>query len=454
MLTRALRHPWLPAACLAVIVLWYPALSWLLGFHPFQPLDFGMAFNSMAEHLLAGRFDVDPDAIGAEGFDVDGRTVAYFGIFCAVLRIPLVLLPGQAQTDVTWVSCLTALCLAAWFQVKAITLAAAHGTPTPRRDWLAAGLLACAVLGGPYIPFLRPSIYQEPINWGAAEAMGFVCLALRGFTSPKGFDQKTLCLMALCAGLALLTRVSFGIGLYAALGLFLLVRVPPGQWAGPACILLACVALTGIVNHGRWGNPLTFADYTRFNLSQDVYPDRLGRLAAYGTFHPARLWLGLSYYFFPAWIWVRGDGHVLFAEIQAPLMDAMELPPGSFFLSDPLLLALASLGFFTLRDRGRAALLIGLCVPAGLMLCAISMAHRYRMEFYPFLCLAALFALNTMSTHRAATPRFRAAIIACVAISIGAAHAMAVLYAYAPWGPGEYYLERYGIVNTWTRPSR
>ena len=460
MLARVLKHPPLSAACLAVAVFWYPMLAWMLGFPPFRALDFGMAFNSMAEHLLTGRFDVDPDAIGAEGFDMDGRTVAYFGIFCALLRIPLVLTPGLAQTDVTGLSCLVALCLAAWFQVKAILLAAAHGPPFisamggSRRGWLAAGLLACAMLGGPHIPFLRPSLYQEPIDWGLAEAMGFVFLATRGLTTPRGFDRNTLSLMALCAGLALLTRVSFGVGLYAALGLLLLVRVPPRAWPGPVTILLVCVALTGLVNHGRWGNPLVFADYTRFNLSQDAYPDRLGRLAAYGAFHPARFWLGMGYYFVPLWVWVRGDGHTLFAELQAPLMDAMELPPGSFLLSDPLLLGLAAMGMIAIRDRARAALLLGLCVPPLLMLCAISMAHRYRMEFYPFLTLAALFALGSASTARAASPRFRATIIACVAIGITAAHAMSVLYAYAPWGPGEFYLERYGIIGTWTRTPR
>ena len=66
------------------MLLWYPALTWLLGFPPSGHLDFGLAFNSMAEHLLRGRFDVDPDAIGAEGFDIGDRTVSYFGIFCAL----------------------------------------------------------------------------------------------------------------------------------------------------------------------------------------------------------------------------------------------------------------------------------------------------------------------------------------------------------------------------------
>ena len=461
MLIPALRSPRLPLACLAVAVLWYPLLMWFLGFAPFQAQDFGLAFNSMAEHLLSGRFDVDPDAIGAEGFTVGERSVAYFGIFCAVLRIPLVLWPGGARLDVTWWSCLGALCLAAFFQARAVSLAWRAGPETPRRGWLAAALLLCLLLGSPNIAFLRPSIYQEPISWGYAEAMGFLVLALRGLTLETGFDRRTLVLMALCAALALLTRVSFGIGLYAALGLLLLVRLRslrerPGEWLAPGCVLLLGVLLTGLVNHGRWGNPLVFADYSLFNLSQDAAPGRLGRLAAYGAFHPARLWLGLGYYFLPVWIWLRADGHVLFAETQSVLMDSMELPPGSFFLSDPFLLVLAAAGLWTVRDRARAALSLGLSLPIGLMLCAISMAHRYRMEFYPLLIFAALLALTAPRREERAGPGlpgrgFRAAVVAGVVVSVLTAHAMAAIVARSPWGPGEFYLESQGLIETYRR---
>jgi hypothetical protein len=449
MFDRTDRRRWLWMTGLAIAIVWYPALSWLLGFTPWTQLDFGLAFNSMAEHLLAGRFDVDPQAIGAEGFDIDGRTVSYFGIFCALLRIPLVLLPGFARIDVTWWSCLIAAWLAAWFQIRAIAQAC-EAQSTPRQDWLAVALLISVILGGPHIQFLRPSIYQEPINWACAQAMAFVWLTIRGLTATS-FDRSTLCWMAVCAGLALLTRVSVGTGLYAAFGLLLLARGQKREWPAPAGILLACIVLAGIVNQGRWGNPLTFADFSRFDLSQDVYPDRLGRLAAYGTFNPARIWLGLDYYFLPIWIFIRADGHVLFAEAQATLMDAMELPPGSFFLTDPLLLGLAVAGVLSVRDRMRAALLLGLCVPPVLMLCAISMAHRYRMEFYPVLLLAALFCLAAPSRRPAATKSFRAAIVGSVAVTVVASHAMAVLDARSPRGPGEFYLERYGLIGSYTR---
>jgi hypothetical protein len=135
-------------------------------------------------------------------------------------------------------------------------------------------------------------------------------------------------------------------------------------------------------------------------------------------------------------------------------MDAMELPPGSFLLTDPLLLGLAAAGVLSVRDRVHAALLLGLCVPPVLMLCAISTAHRYREEFYPLFFMAALFCVAAPSRRTATTRSFRAAVIGSVATGIVAAHAMAVLDARSPRGPGEFYLERYGLIGTYTRPTQ
>ena len=424
--------------CFAGAAVWYVCLTLLLGFRPMQPFDFGLAFNSMAEHLLVGRFDVDPDAIGAEGFDSRGRTVAYFGIFCALLRVPLVLVPSLAPTDLTFWSCLIAITGAAWFQTRAVLLIWTPGSILP------AALLLSLLLAGPNIQFLRPSIYQEPINWAFLQSMAFVYLAARGSLAPDGFNRRILSWMALCAGLALITRVSFGVSLYAAIGLLMVTHISRSIIV-PAIILAAFAGAACVVNAGRWGNPFVFADFTQFYLSQDAEPARLGHLAAYGAFHPARIWLGLSYYFLPIWIWIRADGHVLFTETQAAMMDAVELPAGSFLLTDPLLLGLAISGVWNIRDRTRAVLLLGLAAGPVLMLCAISMAHRYRMEFYPFFLMAALFGKPRLS---------KGFIIGALIIGIAASHAMAIVYARSPWGPGEFYLERHGLMETYTRAPR
>src|SRR5258707_14305498 len=56
-------------------------------FNPFGPY---FVYNSMALHMLAVRFDVDPASIGPQAYIHGGRPYAYFGIFPALLRLPLV----------------------------------------------------------------------------------------------------------------------------------------------------------------------------------------------------------------------------------------------------------------------------------------------------------------------------------------------------------------------------
>ncbi len=448
-------------ACgVAFMLVWYPLLQHLASrtpfdLDPFHPALLGLAFNSMLDHLMQGRFDIAPAAIGFEAFLVDGRTVAYFGPFCALLRLPLVPFGALAGTDITRLSCLFALCLSGWFQLRAVLLVRDTLPPSPRRTWLAAALIASVLLAGPLVPFLRPSIYQEVVDWADAEAMAFVFLALRGLLTARGFDRRTLLAMALCAGLALLTRVSVGLGLYVGLGLLLAARGGRGALA-PGMLLLAFAGVAAGVNAGRWGNPLIFADFTRYAMNQDVTLDRIPRLAAYGAFNLARLPLGLSYYFAPVWGILRPDGLLLFAESQARLVDAMELPPGSFLLTDPLLLGLAAIGVTRLRRWPEAALLAGLAIPPLLMLTAISMAHRYRMEFTPCFLFAALLGWRALAHDRAIahTTTGRSAIArgivgSMVVLSILTSHAEAALYAVSPWGPAEQYVAHIGWIATY-----
>ena len=433
-------------AALGVAAVWYFILERLLQhipFDPFHPALLGQAFNSMAEHLVAGRFDVDPEAIGGEAFEVDGRTVSYFGIFCALLRLPLLPFPALAHLDITRLSCLFAVCLGCWFQLRAVLLVRDGCPAGPRRDWLTVALVVCILLGGQQIQFLRASIYQEIVDWANAFAMGFVFLAVRG--SIQGFGVRALTGMAVFAGLALLDRVSFGIGLYAALCGVLLLRWRLALW--PVLFLALFAIATGIVNQGRWGNPLMFADFTKYALNQDQTPERLVHLATYGAFNLRRIGVGLAYYFLPI-------GQGLFAEAPTAMIDVMELPPGGFLLSDPLLLGLAVWGVRTFPNPTRTvnvALLAGMAIPPILMLTAISMAYRYREEFYPFLMFATLLGFGALC-RRPAAPfgrKTRAVIVAAVLVSVLVSHAMAALYAVTPFGPAEQYIAKDGWIGTY-----
>jgi hypothetical protein len=416
----------------------------------FPPAPQGLVFNSMLLHLLDGHFDVDPQAVGIEAFVRGGKTYAYHGILPALLRLPLVAAPGFAKTDFTALSCLAAVVVMALFKLLSL-ITVWRSTGNGRPVELVIVFAFAILLGGAQTQFLKPSIFQEVELWADVFAAAFVLLVLRGYHAAEGFTDARLRRLALAAGLCLLTRVSTALGLYAAFGLLWLIVLWRRHRSGglavrelvrlltPVLLLAGFVAVAGWINYERWGNPLVFVDLTRYQWAIEHAPDRLARVRQYGEFNPIRLGYGLIYYFFPVWVLRGGDGHLLWGAFQQRTIDAVELPPSSFFLSDPLLIGLSAYALVHLvkyRDVAKPsvviAVLTGLGVPILLILTAIYMAFRYRIEFYPFLEFSAFIGFGLLLS-RSAAPRmgwFRAAAYGGIVVSL----ALYFLYGKSPFG--------------------
>jgi hypothetical protein len=466
-------------AAAALFMLLYYAIPLTSGSYDLvRPVLHGFTFNSMLAHLLAGQCDVDPQAIGDEGFVHGGRTYAYFGVFPALLRAPLLLFGSLRTADITRLSCLIAASLMGFCKLAA--LAEVHRSAESRgaRSLLFWPLAFSFLLGGAQIQFLKASIYQEVVTWSGALGAAFVYCSIRGLITERNFSTHRLAQMAALAGLALLTRVSMGVALYAALGLLLVVlawqaggraeqrlaatvrELSAVRLALPLALLLGLAALCGLVNYGRWGNPLTFVDFHQHIIIHELYPDRIPRLERYGEFNVARLWFGLIYYFLPVWIWIRPDGKLLFDPWQQRFVESAELPPSSFFLSDPLLIGLCAVLIWSLwHERRRsidarqsAAILLGLSTAPFLMLIAISMSFRYRMEFYPLFELGALLGLFMLSSRPApARARTKATVWAGAISGIVACHILLLLYKLSAFGPATRLVEPDGVVAYYLR---
>jgi len=454
------------ALCLLIpTVLYYGLLVTALGSTGlFIPVTYGMTFNSMLLHLLDGRFDVDPAVIGAEGYLRDGSVYAYFGIFPALFRAPFLPLPSFATCDLTRVGCLIAGSIMALFKLLSVLLVWRRAG-MPQRTVLLPLFMAVVLVSGAQIPFLRPSIFQEAMLWAGAFAAVFMFLVLYGWTREEGFTSGLMAALAAVAGLCLLTRVSTALGLYLALGSIWLWRVwqefraspavMPRQVAGmllPILILLAFAGAAAIVNQARWGSPLTFADLSRA-LMLTQYPDRLARLHQYGEFNPVRLGYGLLYYFLPIWVLRDGSGQLLWSDYVQRTMDSVELPPSSFLISDPLLVGLAIYGvILLLRRRGEvpmrapiALACVGLAVPILLMLSAISMTFRYRVEFYPLFELCAFMGFFRLLEKP--TRGVKLAFGGGAVISIIVAHALWVLNMLSPSGPAAKFMGHDSVIG-------
>ncbi len=445
------------ALILLAVALYYAFLLTAGTFDLFAPQLYGMTFNSMLLNLLHGTFDVDPATVGGEGFVRDGKTYAYFGVFLAFLRLPLLLSGGLWTVDMTTLSCLVAAVTIAACNLAAVLMVYRALPPSGLRALLLIALGSAALFSGPEISFLKASIYQEVVLWANACASAFVCCAVYGIFVRGGIGPELLTLMAILAGTCLLTRVSTATGLYAATGL-LLARLYwsrltgrsnwawPALWR-PALYLAFFAALCAFVNYQRWGNPLTFVDIHLQIFYKNGLPERIAVVDHYGEFNPIRLWYGLIYYFIPVWILRGTDGTLLFEGIQRRIIDLVELPPSSFFISDPLLLGLAAVGLFLAwRRRSRPGIDLldfgfvagALVLPPLLILMAMSMTFRYRGEFYPIFeflaCAGYFFACSRPSPHLEPSGLTKAMILEGCALSIVAAHFWLLLYDLSAFG--------------------
>lgn len=416
--------------------------------------------NSMLDHLLRGRMDVDPAIIELEGFTREGRVYAYWGVLPALLRLPFAWLPGWQQINFTPWYCAAAVTLGLWAKLWTVRLVAADYPTLPR--WLIRTVVVALVLSGAQIAFLRASIYQEVCFWAATFAALFVAGAMHGVL--RGFTRTTLTVMALACAAALLTRVSVAVGLFAAFGMLALLHlwISRRDLAGyardhavAAAILLLAIVATALINQARWGSPFTFADYSLYNFNA-AYPDRLDRTVRYGLFNIERLPFGLVYYFLPFWAVTGADGQLLLSGMRDRLIDAAELPPSSFFLTDPLLLILTALGVAALiAQRARqwsfrieaTLILMSLAAAPLLMLTAISMNFRYRMDFYAIIEFAAFLGLIALA--RASwvhTARARRWLIAATVVGILGSLVTMLLYKLGDFGPAQLLL-RDGVID-------
>ena len=459
MLSHALRTHIVRAALLAMVAI---LGTYAIALIPREVHPLELTFNSMLDHLLRGRFDVYPGTVGREGFTIHGQVMAYWGPLPALLRLPMMVFPGWRMLDFTIGSCLVAL--AGMIATKLWTLRLIRRELPGLPAWLGRAMAVVLVLAGAQTCFLRFSLYQEVCLWAALWGALFVAAAVHA--QLRGLGRGALLVMALTAGLAMLTRVSLGIGLVAAFGGVLLVETVRSRadlrgWLAAAGLPVLLLVLFGLVtagvNIGRWGNPFTFADYHHYNYNA-WYPDRMVRMAEQGLFNLHRVPFGLVYYFAPVWVLRGADGQLLLEATRSKWIDAAELPPSSFLLTDPLLLVLGVLAIAgwlrrATADRARGiAVALGLAIPAGLMLCAVSMNFRYRLDFYPlfeFLAFSGLILAGRGGT--APGPRWTAALATLSVLTsllVGAAYLVGRL------GPGQlligdgigaYYLQAFGL---------
>jgi len=432
------RHVAVSTALTAAACVYYFALLTDGDWNPFGNELFGLVFNDMLAHLVRGEVTIDPAIIRNEAYVRDGHTFAYWGIFPAFLRLPLLPFDALHEMQIARLSCWIATCLLAGFLVAMLVAIYRLSVPTPRATLLFYCLVVGTLFAGIVVSSLASAyVYNEPVFWAAVFSVVFNYIVLRRLLiDDVPLGARDLLVLACLAGLALNSRVLEGIGLYLSMAWILLLTLLGGGLRKvfvPAVILTAFVAICGSVNYLRWGSPFTFMDlWLHVQVLESAR--RFAVLDDYGALNLLRLPFGFAYYFF-------GTSGVIELRPIFPrllnLYDGIEGPSSSFILTGPVPLLLAALGAaYMFRRRtlqsGRGAILTGMFVAEtgsiGFLLAAEYLAMRYRMDFLPALSLSGALGYFVLTTQLTLSRRVMSWALALTFVSVVTSHVSLVLY--------------------------
>ena len=418
------------ALSIALIAGYYLLLLSNGSFHLIAPETLDRVFDSSLQHLLRGNAEVDPAAIQHEAFVRGGRTYTYFGIVPALLRLPALLFAADpAVMHLARLSCLVAATGITAVTCATIVLAHRSLPPALRSRTLLAAVLAGVVLGGPVVTTIFAAyVYNEPVLWAGLFVAVFNAVIIRSVLRGLVLSPRALCLLAALAVLAINTRPTSGIDLLVGWGLVTLVYAEPWlrgiaalRWPAlilPGSIVAAGLGVVGLVNTLRWGNPLTFAD---FSLAPIMQPPstRLANIEQYGVFNARRIPLSGVYYLTGLPFIMKYMG--VMRDTLDRFYDLIEGPPSSPFLTGPLWVVLAIAGVREAVRGGSVVIgvLVGHVVCLVLLLMAMALTLRYRVDLAGLTGLLAVFGYLVASRWLAgAGARVRrAGLVAAVLLS-------------------------------------
>ena len=256
----------------------------------------GGAYDSQAEHFLRGDVDVDVEAIGHEAMIVNGKVRMYFGPFPALLRIPLnFVYPGGHGK---W-SRISGFCagVIALFAFAGLVRMALQSSPlsSRARNWLGNACVIGFAFGSPLLLLLgNLSIYDEAIIWGLALSLGAIFFAFRSRQAEGGALTRALLGFSLCAGGALLSRVTFGAP-FILIAPLLAVGLARGNRVTnlTALVLPLGAALTFYI----WLSYARFGSLTGVNFDYYINPVHSEFAHKFGVFSPRRIPTSFADYF-------------------------------------------------------------------------------------------------------------------------------------------------------------
>lgn len=382
-------------------------------------------FDLQADALRAGHLWVPPNSLGIEGFVVDDRTYSYFGIFPALLRIPVQLVTHEYDGRLTLVSMAIGWIVYATMTTRLFWLIRScmgrPATPTRLESVLAALFLAAST-GGTVLTFdaALPWVYHEVYVWSVASVVGSFYWLLRVLNAP---DKRSIGWLFAFAMIAALTRTPGGWAvclatIAAALWLASGRLRPrdPGLWLRVLAAGMVPLLTGMLINYLKFRHPYMFPlqnqVWTQLNAHRrEILAANGGTLAGL-QFFPSAL---VNYFrldgirfvdFFP-WVTLPPEA----AEGHGAVLDQSSRT-GSVPSFMPLLFVLALASIPVLFRRGlpsgvRTIRLIwfGALLMTGGVMAYGYIAYRYTSEFVPGLVVGAAVTTIAVGGWLSSRPR-------------------------------------------------
>jgi hypothetical protein len=382
----------------------------------------GGAYDSQAEHFLRGDVDVDVEAIGHEAMIVNDHVRMYFGPFPALLRIPLNFVYPAGHGKWSRISGFCAGVVALFSFAGLVCTALCTSSLSARaRNWVSNACVVGFALGSPLLLLLgNLSIYDEAIIWGLALSLAAIFFAYRSQQAKGNALTRALLGFSLCAGGALLSRVTFGAPFILITPILALTLPRPKRITNLTALVLPLgAALTFYI----WLSYARFGSVTGVNYY--INPVHSEFAHKFGVFSLRRIPYSFADYFslrFPSFQsdppFLAADRHPYdypslfsnpFSEVYLPIL-----------WSSGWLVFGAVMGITCLVRRKGASLFergtaVALLAQVFCILSYFLLAQRYATDFYPFLIFCLIVFL---SSGTPALLRSRDVLIGLVALSV------------------------------------
>ena len=412
------RFTWAVLIGIAVITVPYLWTLWDLwsgGIDPLRSVAPSNFYDIQARALFHGHLYIPNGSIGVEAFLYKGHSYTYFGLFPALLRMPVLLVTSSLDGRLTAPSVLLAWIVTGLFTSLLLWRARILVRGQVTLGWGEAacyGVFAASVTGGSVLLYLAssPSVYNEDMAWSVALTTGALFALLGVLEDPR--VDGCCCSDASCspptstarrlAMPALLVLCSRRAGLLWPAG----IR-PDRRFAlSTALAGLVPLVVAGAIGWAKYrapigGYPLQDQVWTQVNAHRRYFLAVNGGTPFGIHFLPSTL----VAYFQPAGLHLTGTFPFITLPAHYPLAVGKVVleqtqPTASIVASMPLLFLLSCWGVVAaFRPRGSGAisltripLIAGAAGGAGILLFGF-IFNRYSADLLPFLILASAVGL-------------------------------------------------------------